>query len=182
MAFDLHPDSQLLHNGVRVNLRATERPRASGGTQRREVAEVADAVVVLPLIELDGHIPGVVLIRNERFAVGRTLWELPAGTLEPGEDPATCAGRELAEETGYAADTIEPLTAFYPSPGFCTEKLFAFRATGLTHVGQSLDETERITPEPLPLSRAYDMIRDGVIEDAKTIATLLFHHTFGRSD
>jgi len=190
MAFDLHPDSELVHAGVRVHLRVKDRARRSGGSQRREIAEVADAVVILPLLAADEAAaaglgfrgPGVVMIRNERFAVGKTLLELPAGTLEPGEDPAACAARELAEETGYEAQQIERLTAFYPSPGFCTEKLHAFVATGLTAVGQSLDETERITPEPMPLSRAYDLIRDGTIEDAKTIATLLYFKAFGGGD
>lgn len=175
MAFDLHPDSELLHDGVRVNLRVLERERRSGGTQRREIAEVADAVVILPLLDADT----VVMIRNERFAVRDTLLDLPAGTLEPGEDPADCALREVAEETGYAAGRLEPITAFYPSPGFCTEKLHIFLATELTEVGQSLDETERITPEVMPLARAYDLIRDRSIEDAKSIATLLFHKAFG---
>ncbi len=189
MAFDLHPEADLLHAGVRVNLRVRALPRASGGVQRREIAEVADAVVILPLIGVDELVadergadfrgPAVVLIRNERFAVKQTLWELPAGTLEPGEDPAACAARELAEETGYEAQRIERLTAFYPSPGFCTEKLHAYRATGLRHIGQSLDETERITPHVVPLAEAYEMVRDGRIEDAKTIATLLYHHAFG---
>lgn len=178
MAFDLHPGSQLIHDGVRVNLRVTELPRTSGGSQRREIAEVADAVVILPLIQTDDGRPGLVLIENERFAVGRTLWELPAGTLEQGEDPAACAARELAEETGFAAQTVEPLCAFYPSPGFCTEKLHAFVATGLKQVGQSLDETERITPHVLPLAQAYAMVRDGRIEDAKTITALLYHRAF----
>jgi len=175
MAFDLHPDAEKLHAGVRVNLLATERPRTSGGTQRREIAEVADAVVILPLLD-DQR---VVLIQNERFAVKQTLWELPAGTLEPGEDPAACAARELAEETGYEAQRVERLTSFYPSPGFCTEKLHAYRATGLRHVGQSLEETERITAHVMPIEEACAMVRDGRIEDGKTIAALLYHHALG---
>jgi len=175
MAFNLHPNAEKLHDGVRVNLLVTERARRSGGVQRREIAEVADAVVILPLLE-DAQ---VVLIQNERFAVGQTLWELPAGTLEPDEDPAACAARELAEETGYEAQQIERLTAFYPSPGFCTEKLHAYRATGLKHVGQSLEETERITTHVVALDEAYAMVREGRIEDAKTIAALLYHHAFG---
>jgi len=181
MAFDMHPDTELLHAGVRVNLRRKTLPKASGGGQHREIAEVADAVVILPLLDDTPSSETVVMIRNERFAVGKTLWELPAGTLEPGEAPAACAGRELAEETGYTAERIEPMTAFYPSPGFCTEKLHIFTAVGLRHVGQSLDETERITPVPTALVEAYRMIQDGVIEDAKTIASLLFYRTFGRS-
>lgn len=178
MAFDLHPNSELIHAGVRVNLRQAELPRRSGGVHRREIAEVADSVVILPLLAPDT----VVLIRNERFSVKQTLLELPAGTLEPDEAPADCAYREVMEETGYRADAVDRLTAFYPTPGFCTELMHAYLATGLTHVGQDLDETERIIPEPTPLADAYEMICDGAIQDAKSIAILLFHRVFDRSD
>lgn len=167
-------EAETVYQGVRFAVRRLELQGRDGGALTREVVVPSDAVVILPLLDEQT----VVLIRNERFAVDQTLWELPAGTLEAGEDPATCAGRELAEETGYRADTLEPLTAFYPTPGFCTELLTAFRATRLTHVGQDLDANERITPEPTPMAEALAMVRDGRIRDAKTIATLLYHRTF----
>lgn len=172
---NLHPDLPTLHQGVRVTVRGVDLPRSGGGTHRREVVEAADAVVVLPLLD-NGD---VVLIRNERFAVGDTLWELPAGTVEPGESPDACAPRELEEETGYRADRVEKLAEFFPSPGFCTELLHAYRATGLTHVGQSLDDTEKITVQAVAWDRAMNMVRDNQIRDAKTIATLLYHQSFG---
>ena len=180
MAFDLHPEAEVIHRGVRVTLKEARFEKADGGTATREVVEAADAVVVLPLLD-DGLASGgkVVLIRNRRFAVRDTLWELPAGTLEEGEDPAACAGRELTEETGYVAERLERLVSFVPTPGFCTETLTAFRATGLTFRGQSLDETEQIDVEIKTLDEALQMVRDNTIRDAKTIATLLFHHTFG---
>ncbi len=165
-------------DGARFTVRALELDRRDGGVMRREVVVPSDAVVILPLLDERT----VVMIRNERFAVGQTLWELPAGTIEAGEDPDACAARELVEETGYAAGEIERLTSFYPSPGFCTELLTAYRATGLTHEGQNLDETERITPEILPIQDVMTMIRDNVIRDAKTIATLLFHVSLGAAD
>ena len=183
----LHPDSEILHRGVRVTLRAKDLRGEDGRTHRREIVEAADAVVVLPLVgdsEVDGYDhrdqgPGVVLIRNQRFAVKDTLWELPAGTVEEGEDADTCAPRELEEETGYRAARVEKLTRFFPTPGFCTEKLHAYRATGLTHVGQQLDATEKIQVHVVPWPEALAMVRDGRVQDAKTIATLLFHETFG---
>ena len=89
-----------------------------------------------------------------------TLWELPAGTLEEDEDPAACAGRELTEETGYVAERLERLVSFVPTPGFCTETLTAYRATGLTFRGQSLDETEQIDVEIKTLDEALQMVRD----------------------
>ncbi|MEM8739758.1 MAG: NUDIX hydrolase [Planctomycetota bacterium] len=217
MAFKLHPETEIVHEGVRVTVRGVDLPRRGGGTHRREVVEAADAVVVLPLISpeearavgvelpgaeeelpgaagglpgvagglpgAEGGLPGVgvVLIRNERFAVRETLWELPAGTVEAGESPDDCAPRELTEETGYRAARVEKLTAFFPTPGFCTELLHAYRAEGLTQVGQALDETERITAHVVPWGEALAMVRDGTIRDAKTVATLLFHETFGRA-
>ncbi len=124
--------------------------------------------------------PRVVLIRNERFTVGKTLWELPAGTVERGEELEATAGRELEEETGYAADRLTRLTAFYPTPGFCTERMTAYLAQGLTHRGQALDETENITVEAKSWGETMQMVRDGRIEDGKTIATLLYYACFVR--
>jgi len=155
--------------GVRFDVRCGELSRRDGGVQRREVVQTHDSVVILPLLDERT----VVMIRNYRFAVGEALWELPAGTLEPGEDPAACAGRELIEETGYRAEVIERLLAFYPTPGICTEFMTCYRATDLTHVGQQLDETEQIEVHPIPLEESYAMIRDGRIKDAKTIVGLL---------
>lgn len=193
MAFDLHPDSEIIHRGVRVTVRAAALAGVDGKTYRREVVEAADAVVVLPLMTAEeaaaagmtlpataGQFPGVVLIRNERFAVNETLWELPAGTMEAGEPPELTAARELIEETGYRAERVEKLTAFFPTPGFCTELLHAYRATGLTFVGQDLDETEKITAQVVAWDEAMRMVRNNVIRDAKTIATLLYHEAFGR--
>jgi ADP-ribose diphosphatase len=174
-----HPmtDNAVLFHGTRFDVRGVELPRRSGGTIRREVVVPANAVVVLPMLDEQT----VVLIRNERFAVGQTLWELPAGTLERGEDPAVCAGRELEEETGYRAEEITRLIEFYPSPGFCTELLTAFLARDLTFQGQDLDETERITTEAIPLKESIQRVRDNRIRDAKTVATLLYYQTFLRT-
>ena len=145
---------------------------ANDGTQRTyHIVKPNDAVVLLPLLD-EQH---VVMIRNRRHGVGKVLWELPAGTLEAGEDPAECAGRELIEETGYRAATLEELTAFYTCPGFCTERLTAFVARNLSEAAQQLDDTEQIEPKVMTLTQAYDMLRDGEIEDAKTMAVLLYH-------
>ncbi len=183
MGHGMHPDSELVHDGVRVNLRIKPLAKRGGGALRREIAEVADAVVILPLLDVGEHSdPSVVLIRNERFAVKDTLWELPAGTLEDGEDPADCAGRELEEETGYRAARVEPMTSFWASPGFATERMHAFVATGLTKTQQSLDETERIVPEVVGWDETMQMVRDGRMGDAKTIATLMWYAAFGQRE
>lgn len=148
-----------------------------GGLVERQVVVHGGSVVVLPLLG-DGR---VVMIRNSRFAVGEALWELCAGTLEEGEDPARCAARELVEETGYEAARVDPLCGFYSCPGFCTEYLHCFLATGLRHVGQSLDETEKIEVHPLEIGRVLEMIRTGEVVDSKTIAAVLYWLAFRAS-
>lgn len=144
------------------------------GGKQREFCIAPDAVVVLPLLDDQT----VVLIRNQRPATGETLWELPAGTMEVGEDPAAAAAREVREESGYRAGQIAPLLSFFPAPGICTEHMHAFVARDLVHVGQSLDENERITAEARTFDQTMQMVRDHVIRDGKTIVTLLYYQLF----
>ena len=134
----------------------------------REMVVHPGAVVILPALD-DGS---VVLIRNYRFAVGETLLELPAGTLEADEDPRDCAARELEEETGYRAATIEPLGEFYTSPGLLSERMCAFVATDLTQVGQRLDETEEIEVAVHAQDKIRQLLADGALHDGKTLAVL----------
>jgi ADP-ribose pyrophosphatase len=136
----------------------------------RDVVEHRGAAVILPLLD-DGR---VILIRNLRRTVGKVLWELPAGTLDPGESPEACAAREVEEETGYRAGKIEPLTAFYASPGILDERMHGFIATELTPSKQNLDTDEEIEVFPIPQWQVRDMLKDGHIEDGKTIALLLY--------
>lgn len=144
--------------------------RNDGTTEQRELVVHPGAVVLLPLLD-DGRI---VLIKNERFSVGRVLWELPAGTLEPSEALEVCAARELEEETGYRAQTITPLMSFLPTPGMSNERMHVFVARGLVKTQQSLDPIERIEPVPTSVDDVLRMIKTGEIEDGKTIATVLF--------
>lgn len=113
------------------------------------------------------------LVRQYRHPAGKYLLEIPAGRLETGEDPKTAALRELQEEIGFAAGKIEPLCEFYVSPGFLDEKMFLFLATELTQTAQNLDEDENIEIEQLTFPHAFDLIRNGGIEDAKTIVGLM---------
>jgi ADP-ribose pyrophosphatase len=141
---------------------------ADGRVVPRDLIRYAGAAVVLPVLE-DGSI---VLIRNYRFAVDEELLELPAGILEPPEPPAACAARELAEETGYAAGRIEELGRFFSGPGTCDEVMHAFVATELTPGEQNLEPGEQIKVHVAREADVRDMLLDGRIHDAKTIATL----------
>jgi ADP-ribose pyrophosphatase len=163
-------DEKTLHNGKKVRFALQHWINDQTGRQvEREVCVHPGAVVVLPL-RPDGS---VVLIRNNRHAIGQVLLELPAGTLEKDEDPAKCAARELLEETGYRAGRIEPLATFYTSPGVLTEKMYAFVAYDLTKEETALEEGEEIELAPAPMSQAIAMCSDGRIMDGKTIASLL---------
>jgi ADP-ribose pyrophosphatase len=171
---DAPPVRRRVLTGARFNVDRLVLRGRDGREVERELVVHPGSVVIVPVLD-DGQI---VLIRNERPSVGRALWELPAGTLEQGEDPSACAARELEEETGYRAARVERLTAFFACPGTSTERMHAFVATGLSLVGQKLEPTEQIRPEPRALERVVEMVRDGEIEDAKTIAAVLFYRAF----
>lgn len=168
------PHSKTVFHGVRFDVNALTLSTPEGKQVKREVVIHPGAVIILPLLDENQ----VVLIQNERFAVGKKLWELPAGTLEPNETPLETAKRELEEETGYSAKTVTPLTEFYTTPGFCNEKMYAFLAKDLTHLGQKLDPSEKITVSLFPWTKVLKMIQEGEICDGKTIATLLFFTNF----
>ena len=138
----------------------------TGEVVPRDLIEFADAVVIVPVLA-DGS---VVLIRNERFAVGEALLEFPAGQIDPGEEPPRCAARELTEETGYSAGRIESLGGFYSAPGALTEYLHVFVATELTDGEQRLETHERITVETASHERLREMIATGELHDGKSIA------------
>jgi ADP-ribose pyrophosphatase len=170
-------DKQTIYVGkkVRLEVRHLEN-EATGARLLQEVVVHPGAVVILPL-QKDST---VVLIRNRRHSIGEVLLELPAGTLEKGEDPMNCAGRELLEETGLLAGRLVKMPAFYSSPGIMTERLYPFVAYDLEQSGQKLEEGEEIELSPVPLDVAVAMCADGRIADGKTIATLLMFERFFR--
>ena len=166
---------ETVYEDERVRLEVLELAGRGGVTKRRAVIRHPGAVGILPLLD-DGR---VVLIRNRRPALGgEALLELPAGTRE-GDAPIDCAARELEEETGYRAATLEPLTSFYPSPGITDERMDVFVARGLEPGPQRLDPTEEIEVAPMAWGDALEAIREGRIRDGKTIASLLFWERFG---
>lgn len=142
------------------------------GRVSQELVVHPGAVLILPLRGDDR----VVMIHNYRYAAGSELLELPAGTLEPGEDPVACAARELEEEAGYQAGRIEPLCEFYTTPGFTDEFMHAFVATELKETAQRLEANEQIRVEIMRLSDALEATTDGRIVDAKTICALQVYY------
>lgn len=140
-----------------------------GKIRAREVVRHSGAVTVLPIVD-DQHI---CLIKSWRVAVEETLIEIPAGTLEPGEDPADCARRELIEETGYRAGKIVPVQAFFLSPGILDEKMHLFMAQDLTPGETALEPGERIENWVVTWDEAMELVRGGKIRDAKTLTGIL---------
>ena len=134
----------------------------------REIIEHPGAAAMLAF-DSDGM---VIMVNQHRFPRGRVL-EIPAGTLEKGESPRDCALRELVEETGYEAGSMEPLLSYYPSIGYNTEIIHCFVATGLRPAQADPDPDEIISVERHSMRDILDMIRDGRIQDSKTICALL---------
>ncbi len=163
-----------IFSGRKVALEVHHIRAADGRETTREVILHGGSVAILAFPE-----PGRVLLeKNWRYALGREVIELPAGTLDEGEDPRACAARELAEETGYRAGRLEPLLVIHPSPGVLSERLEIFLAGDLATGEAKREAGEQIENLILPVEEALAMIHDGRITDAKTVAALLFWQTF----
>jgi ADP-ribose pyrophosphatase len=172
-------EKQVIYDGVKVRLEVHHLLNEEDNKRhKREVVVHPGAVVVLPLLDDQT----VILIRTRRYAVGKTLLELPAGTLEKNEDPINCAGRELLEETGYVAGRLKVIGNFFTSPGILSEKMYAYAAYDLEESKQALEEGEEIELAPTKLDDAIEMIRENNITDGKTIATLLMYDHFFRNN
>lgn len=162
-------DDRVLFTASRFRVVERRQRTSDGGVVPRQVVVHPGAVVIVPLVEGER----VCLIRNERVAVGKTLVELPAGTLEPPEPPRACAERELREETGFTASRWQELPGFYMSPGILCERMHVFVAEGLTAGDPAREAGEQIDNLVVAWAEALAMIDRGEIEDAKTVAALL---------
>ena len=153
--FDIDRDRVRMPNGREVTV---------------DVVRHSPSVVIIPVPE-PGH---VILIRQFRYAIQRSLWELPAGSVDEGETPEAAARRECHEEIGLVPDTIVRLAAFYPTPGYCDEEMIFFRASGLNKTDEqaAVDEDEDIEPRTFSLRDTREMIRRGEITDMKTVVGL----------
>jgi ADP-ribose pyrophosphatase len=148
----------------------------SGAVKERRVVRPGHAVAMLPI---EGDF--CYLERQYRFAVGEWIYEVPAGTIDPGETPEETAYRELIEETGMAAETLIPRGKIYPAPGYTDEVIYLFEAHDLSSSdAYRMDEDEQIEVVKVPLSEMDEMIRDGRIIDAKSIC-LAYHYFHGQT-
>lgn len=154
---------EILYDGERIQLFHIHIRGRAGEVVKKEFVAHPGAVVILPVLTDDR----ICLIKNYRYSAQRELLELPAGTLEPGEDRLSAAQRELAEETGYTAKTWKLLTEFWVSPGVYGEKMWLYLARDLTPGKQKLDETEQIEVVPTPWPEALRVALQGQIQDAK---------------
>lgn len=160
---------EIVHVGRRIKVAVDTTTGPAGETIRRDMIFHPGAVVILPVIDRD-H---VCLLRNHRFVIGETLWEVPAGTREPDEPLEECAKRELLEETGYTAGRWRSLGYLYASPGVMDEKLHLFVAQDLTAGAARPEADEQLEPVTVAFDEALRMCLAGEIKDAKTITLLL---------
>jgi ADP-ribose diphosphatase len=146
-----------------------------GSTGELDMIRHPGASAVVPFLTApDGEDPQILLIKQYRYAAEQYLYEIPAGRLEPGEDPRHCAIRELREEAGCSAQRIDFLTTIYTTPGFTDERIHLYMATGLERGETAHEADEFMTLESVTLSKALQLIEQGVISDGKTLVAILF--------
>ena len=161
-------NQQYIYKGKIVNLRCDDAVLPDGKLCKREIVEHPGGAAILCV--QDGK---VILVRQYRYAYREELLEIPAGKLNRGEDPLDAAVREFEEETGLKAEKMNLLFTLYPSPGYCDEKIYIYKAEGISAGAQHLDEDEFLSVVRLPVDEAIEMVKNGEIRDSKTIAALL---------
>jgi ADP-ribose pyrophosphatase len=146
-----------------------------GSTGELDMIRHPGASAVVPFLSApDGDDPQLLLIKQYRYAAEQYLYEVPAGRLEPGEDPRDCAVRELREEAGCLAETLDFLTTIYTTPGFTDERIHLYMATGLERGDTAHETDEFMTLETMSLSHALELIEQGTISDGKSVVAILF--------
>jgi ADP-ribose pyrophosphatase len=164
--------SKTLHVGKNFSFK-TDNVRLSNGKETvRDIVDHPGAVAIVPV-----HDGEIVLIRQYRYSAKAEILEIPAGTLEVGEDPYACAVRELQEETGYAASEWSKLLSAYVAPGYSNEMIHIYVAEGLTPVGSNPEDDESIKVEKFSFDKVLGMIESNEIVDAKTISGVLAYLT-----
>jgi ADP-ribose pyrophosphatase len=167
--------STRVYTGRVISLDLDEVRFPDGTSGELEIIRHPGASAIVPfLTDPAGADPQLLLLKQYRYATGGTIYEIPAGRLDPGELPDACARRELLEETGCTAESIVPLTSMYTTPGFTDERIHLFLATGLTRGDARREADEFMEVETVSLSAALRMVQRGEIQDAKTALGLLF--------
>jgi ADP-ribose pyrophosphatase len=172
---DVRISSTRAYTGRVISLDVDRVRFPDGTTGELEIIRHPGASAIVPfLTDPAGADPQLLLLRQYRYATGGTLYEIPAGRLDPGERPEQCARRELLEETGCTAESIVPLTSMFTTPGFTDERIHLFLASGLTRGEAQREADEFIEVETIALSVALRMVETGAIQDAKTALGILF--------
>lgn len=167
--FEKTLSTSYLYRGRIISVRQDTVKTHEGETAYREVVEHPGAVAILAIDDQNR----VIMVKQHRQPAEAVILEIPAGKLELHEDPLTCAKREFQEEAAMDADTWNEMLVFYPSPGFCNEKIYIFQAKGLNSaVSPGTDPDENIAVEKIPLEETLKMIENGQIIDGKTIIAL----------
>jgi ADP-ribose pyrophosphatase len=164
----------LIHTGRVFNVFQEIVTLPNGAAIKLDVIRHPGAAAIVPLTRNQT----VIMLEQYRHAVGGTIWEIPAGTLDDKETPLICAQRELTEETGYTAAAWQKLGEITPLPGYSDERIQIFLATDLTLSVQSLDPDEVLDVREIAFTEALDMISRGTIQDAKTICGLFMTHAW----
>jgi ADP-ribose pyrophosphatase len=168
-------ESRRVYTGKVISLDVDVVRFPDGSVGELEMIRHPGASAIVPFLsDPRGEDPQVLMIRQYRYAAERYLLEIPAGRLDPGEDSRDCALRELKEETGCSAEQVDHLFTMYTTPGFTDEKIHLFMATGLVAGESKRESDEFLDLEPMPLSRALELVETGEIKDAKTALGLLF--------
>jgi len=162
-------ERRVVYDGKIIRVRCDRALDAYGKPIVREVVEHPGGVGVLAA---DGE-GNVLLVRQYRYGVGEAVLEIPAGKLEPGEEPLACGKRELEEETGHVATDWQSLGVMLPTPAYCAERIWMYLATGLTETARHWDDNECMELTRVPLAEAARMVTDGIITDGKTQAAVL---------
>jgi|SRR5689334_18007317 len=165
--------SQTVYQGKVFHVTSDEVVEPNGVRARRDIVRHQGSVVVLA-VDGSGSNRRVLLIRQYRYAPDDTMWEIPAGRIDEGEEALAAAKRELTEETGFTAKSWKRVLSFYPSPGFMSEIMHIFLAEELTKGKATPEEDERIAKRFFPLDAILKMINTGKIRDGKTIAGVLW--------
>lgn len=160
---------EIVYRGRKIQVACETVEGRHGQIITRDIILHPGAVAILPIVSRDE----VCLLRNERPNAGEVLWEIPAGTLEPGEPPDQAAVRELAEETGFRAARWTRILEAFPSPGVLSERMWLYVAENLTPGPQKLEADENLEPHLVPWTQALAWITDGTLRDMKTILALL---------